>query len=270
MKVVTRRPGPALAPFVASLGYFEGALAHHHERILPTGGPQLLVNLHEDTLAARPQSEPPLDRASVERLSGAGLSGPRSRPSLVDTSDQRRTLWVAFRPGGSYPFFAAPPAATSDQLVELGDLWGDGRDLCERLHASGAPADMLRVLEESLVAHAVRPVRVDPAIGFALRELERGTGVRTVAERLGFTTRRFSRQFSDHVGLTPKRYARVRRFQRVLASIPHDRPVDWAELAVTNGYFDQPHLIHDFRALSGLSPTAYRPRSPGERNHVPL
>jgi AraC-like DNA-binding protein len=107
----------------------------------------------------------------------------------------------------------------------------------------------------------------------AARALHRGAGVAEVADRLGWSFTRLLRRFADQVGLTPKRFARVRRFQRLLASITSTAPpgaVDWAQRAVDIGYHDQAHMIHEFRALAGLCPTKYAPRSPGERNHVPL
>jgi methylphosphotriester-DNA--protein-cysteine methyltransferase len=70
------------------------------------------------------------------------------------------------------------------------------------------------------------------------------------------------------VGLTPKRFARVRRFGRVLQSIELGRPVAWSQVAASCGYFDQAHLIHDFREFSGMNPTLYRPRGQGDRYHA--
>ncbi|MGH8930211.1 MAG: helix-turn-helix domain-containing protein, partial [Egibacteraceae bacterium] len=91
---------------------------------------------------------------------------------------------------------------------------------------------------------------------------------------LGMTPKRLARRFADEVGLTPKRFARVRRFQRLLVAAGDAARaaagVDWARLASECGYYDQAHLIHDFRAFSGMSPSSYRPRSAWERNHVQL
>jgi hypothetical protein len=69
--------------------------------------------------------------------------------------------------------------------------------------------------------------------------------------------------------MTPKRFCRVRRFQAVLRRIPACA-IDWAEIALAGGYFDQPHLIHDFRAISGLSPVEYAALRTPHLNHVPI
>ena len=88
---------------------------------------------------------------------------------------------------------------------------------------------------------------------------------------LGWTAKRLTRRFSQQIGLTPKRFARVRRFQRVLRrSASEVTSVDWARLAAECGFYDQAHLIHEFRAHAGTTPLEYSPRSPAELNHVPV
>jgi transcriptional regulator GlxA family with amidase domain len=81
--------------------------------------------------------------------------------------------------------------------------------------------------------------------------------VRDVARRVGLSQRRFIQVFAAEVGLTPKLYARVKRFQRARALVRGTAPPDWAQLAVECGYFDQAHLIRDFRAFAGLTPEEY-------------
>jgi transcriptional regulator GlxA family with amidase domain len=91
-----------------------------------------------------------------------------------------------------------------------------------------------------------------------------------VTSRLDLLPRTFVRRFREQVGLTPKRYGRVHRLQRTLKALPQDAEVDWSRVAVEQGYYDQAHLINDFRALSGITPTGYRVRSPDAHNHVPV
>jgi len=265
MRVVVRPRSPALAPFVSSLGYFEGQFPHVRERALPTGTMQLLVNLDADVFHSYDASG-----SGGQCTVGAALQGPSSRPAVIDPAEQRAVLWVAFRPGGAYPFFPPPSEESRDLLVGLDALWGrDGAVLRERLLAAPTPLAKLCTLESVLLARAHRPLDPDPAVVFAATALRRGHPVAEVSDSLGWTTRRLSRRFADQVGLTPKRFARVGRFQRLIASITAG-PVDWAQRAVECGYHDQAHMIHDFRDFSGLRPTQYAPRSPAERNHVPI
>ncbi len=268
---VTVRPSAEgrLGALVGAFGYVEGRFAHGVELALPTGGAQLLVNLDGDVLSSSPL------RGADLRTGGAALQGPHSVPALIDPAQQRAVAWVAFRPAGAYPFLAAPVSAVRDALVGLDDLWGaDGAVLRERLleaMAAGGPAACVRELERALLRRAERHPGPDPAVRRAAVLLDRGTPVAEVADRLGWTSRRLARRCTEQLGLTPKRYARVRRFQRLLGRVNAGRTApDWAVLAADCGYHDQAHLIHEFRALAGITPTAYAPRSPLARNHVPL
>jgi AraC-like DNA-binding protein len=256
-----------LAPFVASLAYFEGELPPGRERVLPSAHVSLMVNLTEDEF----RTYHGLDHATVRRTGGAAFSGPQARSTVIDTAEQRRLVSVNFRLGGAAPFIPAPLDATRDELVDLEDLWGrDGAILRERVLEAPTPEGMLQVLEAALLERLGAPDPPDASVGFAVRALERGLPVSEVTARLDVLPKRFVRRFRSRIGLTPKRFARVRRLQRALRAVAHEPETEWAEAAAENGYYDQSHLIHDFRELAGITPTAYRPRAAHEWNHVPL
>lgn len=266
--MLLRTPSPALAPFVASLWHYEsaGELAHTRERILPDGTMQLLVNLHEDEL----RSYHGADFLQIRRTRGATIAGIHGGHFAIDTAEQRAIVGVSFRPGGAAPFFRPPADALRESDVELDQVWGrEGALLRERLLEQPTPAARLALLEALLLARAVRPLTPDPALHHAIAALERDVPVATVGERLGLSPRRLIDAFTAQVGTTPKRFARVRRFQRILKTLSAAHPPAWAELALQCGYFDQAHFIHEFRAFSGLHPTAYA-RAPSGHNHVIL
>lgn len=270
MRSISRAAAPLLAPFVSGLYYCETSFSHERERVLPTGGAQLLVNLADDELWWHPDGA-----AAGQRTPGAALQGPDTRPGVVDPAHQRAIVCVTFRPGGSYPFFSTAAPAMRDQLVPLEELWGrDGATLPDRLRAAATPAERLRLVEAVLLARVVRPLERDPALVATASALHHGRTVSQVCDRLGWTRQRLARWFTERVGLTPKRFARVRRFQRLVSSVGaggrYGREADWGRLAVEAGYHDQAHMIHDFRAFAGLCPTEYEPRSRSEGNHVPV
>jgi AraC-like DNA-binding protein len=81
---------------------------------------------------------------------------------------------------------------------------------------------------------------------------------RELAAQLGLSQRRFIQVFSNQVGVTPKVFGRVQRFQRAVELTRGGSAGDWADIAAECGYFDQSHLIHEFQVLSGLSPTEFQ------------
>lgn len=264
---------PALRPFIESFSYGESHLPMALERILPAGRTDLMVNLHEDEF--RTYHGP--RHAIVRSTRGAVLGGPRSHATVIDTCEMRHHLTVNFRLGGAWPFFRMPLAEANEQLVDLDQLWGrDGATLRERVLAARTPEAKFQILESLLLKHLSRAERsdaretLDPLIPFAVRAFESGATVAGVVSHLGQLPKSFVRRFRAQMGLSPKRFSRVLRLQRVLRSISSAADLDWADLAAGHGFTDQSHLIHEFRELTSLTPSAYRPRSAAEHNHVPV
>jgi len=103
-------------------------------------------------------------------------------------------------------------------------------------------------------------VRLNAAVQYALEVFActpRVPRVDRIAREAGLSRRRFTQLFREQIGLTPKLFCRVQRFQTALKQIGSGASVDWAQLALTAGYYDQAHLAHEFQDFSGLSPSAY-------------
>jgi methylphosphotriester-DNA--protein-cysteine methyltransferase len=153
-------------------------------------------------------------------------------------------------------------------------LWGGAAgEVREQLLAASSPEAMFAILERRLLSGLVRPLELHPAIRFARAHICRAPHVATVSgvmDRIGLSQRRFIELFREQLGLTPKTFCRVRRFQRVLESVHRRNAVDWAEVALDGGYYDQAHFIHDFQGFSGLTPSAYLAAATEHLNHVPM
>lgn len=264
MLFLSRSPPRVLAPFVERLWLLSDVPPHARERIVPGGTLELVVNLAADEI----RIEDPTRGAGPRRLSGALVSGAYSRPFRIDTRTHASILGVHFRPGGAFPFLGARASELADAHVELDLLWGRGaRELRERLCAANDPVERFRLLEEALIARLSRAPRRHPAVAFALGCLERpGASVGELPARVGLSHRRLIEVFSNEVGMTPKRFARVRRFHRAAAlagrsmavarSPRRDAPT-WSALAIDAGYADQAHMIREFVEFSGFTPSDY-------------
>jgi len=267
---LTYRPAPPLHQFVSQLWYWQGVpAAHGKDRLMPDGSGTLIVNLEEDEV----RNYAGLHDDVVERLPGAVLVGAHSRYSVIDTQEQRAVLGVSFRPGGMWPFFDPAAEELHNQHIGLRDLWGSaGATLRERILSAPTPVARLRVMELELHARAIRPLARRPEIAFAVERLAHPPHDYTIAmisEHIGLSTRRLARLFSLEVGMTPKLYSRIKRFESVLRLMRPQARVDWSQLALDCGYFDQSHLIHDCRTISGFTPAELHSR--GSFNlHVPL
>jgi AraC-like DNA-binding protein len=236
---------------VAYLWAVRDSPVHTTERFVPSGAIQLVVNLHDDLM---PIYDP--GGRACHLHSGAVVSGAQRRYFVVDPRAHTSMVGVQFRPGGAAPFLGVPPGELTDRHVDLEVLWGrSATELRERLWAATTAAERFAVLENALQARLAQARHGHPAVPIALEQLARpGVTVGDVATRLHLSWRRLIAVFTAEVGLTPKRLSRVLRFQRVSALARRTDAPDWAELAVTCGYFDQSHLIGDIREFTGTSP----------------
>jgi AraC-like DNA-binding protein len=260
--VIVRRPAPPLRQLVRQITYQAGEQpCTSVEKILPSPSASLWVNLNRDEFRC-------LEGGRILSIPGAMLAGPRSRPLVTEFEQGRAHVSVAFAAGAAASFFG-PLTVTADELVPLELLWGrHGAVLREQLLAAGTPDAMLGVLEETLLRRVTGSGNADQAVATAARELSGGKRVADVADGLGMLPRTLRRRFSAQIGLTPKRFARVQRMQRVVRALDGHSQVNWCDVASEHGYADQPHLTDEFRALADVTPREYlRSRVDGP-NHL--
>ena len=269
------RPGPPLNEFIDYLWLIDGGQAPRLEKILPCGMMELVINLKHDEINIHDPTQPERYR----RFSGAVISGTYSRSFICNAVQHESIMGVHFKPGGAAPFLNADATELANAHANLSDLWGrSALELRERLCMVGTPQQRFRIMEAVLQRrlhnHTSSQLHLDFALRmFATRDKE--TSVRNVSRELGVSQRRFIQIFSAHVGLAPKLFCRISRFQQARVLAEKFEAPDWATIAVTCGYFDQSHLIKDFKEFSGSTPGIYSVQQHQKDarvkdNHVPL
>lgn len=246
-------PVKPLSDFVVGLwshGHY--CQSHASERLLPTGTMTLAVRVDDSGVTVT-------------------VAGAHSCSLLLDTSKPFSVIAAAFEPGGGFPFFNLPADELRNTSVPLDLLPGrDSRLLQERLLEADSTPARFRILEAFLLARLSGGAARSPGVRYALNAFGRSCPpprVACVADRIGWTARRLIARFREEVGLTPKIYSRVARFRQVVASLDGSDNADWADVALSCGYFDQAHFIHDFKEFSGVTPSAYL-RERVSANHV--
>ena len=224
------------------------------QRVYPNGAMALVIHL------AKPTASYYLDDR-VLSVRVPLLAGPYSISFHMDSSESAEVIGVLFRPGAGRMFFPVAAHELHNDDVALGDLYPREADclLNELCMALGEDAQFL-VLEKYLDRKLRRATRIPPAVEYAIEQLSNEGGPRSIRKiqlETGFSHTRFIQLFREQVGLTPKLFGRVRRFHALLSVIEKRSPVNWAGVAAECGYFDQAHLIHDFRAFAGTTPLEY-------------
>ena len=264
MTVVSRRPGPPLRGLVRAIIYQAGEQPRASvEKIMPGPGASLWVNLNQDEFRSYSET------GQLIRVPGAMLAGPTSRAAVIEFEQGRAHVSVIFAPGAAACLAGPLLAATRDQQVPLAEVWGQpGASLRERLLEAATPSAVLDVMEGVLLGQLAGPLAPDPLVTAAGGALSGGVPVGKVAADLGVLPRTLRRRFTAQVGLSPKRFARVQRLQRVVRDLDGLDRVDWAAVAARHGYADQPHLVDEFRQLAGVTPTQYLLSRMNGPNHL--
>lgn len=238
------------------------------ERVLPTGAFHLAFRLGDSPLRLLRAGD---DTCGLT-VGHTVIGGARSGAYLRDLSTPVPAVGVQLAAGAAGLLLGVPPGELSERHTPLPDVWGrEAEWVRERLAAQRSLEARLDLVERLLAAR-LRPGR-EPhaAVARALQRFAAGaTDVGPLVEESGYSHRRFIELFTREVGLTPKRYGRVLRFQRAVQLLGGAPGTPLAQLAFEAGYSDQPHLAREFRELAGLSPGQYRALAPAAPNHVPL
>ena len=270
MLFLERIPAAPVAPFVHKLWYAQVPNTQHgRERVLPNGCVQVILNLARDFVLDCPEG-----RSDIRRPP-ALIVGARSVYEIVDTSDMADLVGIVFSPGG-FPSFSSDAAHHfSNQTVALDSIWGrEAHRLRDLLRGLTSPQARLQHLEQFLAVRFASQLDRHPRppqIQFALRYFAHNptiASVRETSRQIGWSERRFSQVFREEVGLTPKVWCRIQRFQRAVRQLHAGAEIRWAELALDCGYYDQSHFANEFRAFSGIDATTYSARRTIWANHI--
>jgi AraC-like DNA-binding protein len=145
-------------------------------------------------------------------------------------------------------------------LVDLGEVLGPaGRRLGDAVRAAATWRGRFGAVDRFLLGRVESAPAITGDVAFAWRELERSGGavpIQVICRQVGWSHKHLITRFREQIGLTPKRAARVIRFERVLRRLDEAPRPDWARLAAECGYADQAHLIRDFAEFAGTTPAA--------------
>lgn len=186
--------------------------------------------------------------------------GARQRVHRKTLRGGQRAVSVRLQLGAPEAVLGASASAIAGQIVPLEDLWGEDatRRLRDRLGEAPdmgkAAAIMEHAITERLQLATGRSANVRLALDAAKR-LARAN-VNAVANELGVSERHLRRVFREAVGVSPKEFAKLTRFERAVYQARMDARASWASIAAATGYYDQAHLIAEFRAIAGVTPRA--------------
>lgn len=253
-----RATRPALRSFVRELaGFDERAPAVRVQREFPVSSLVVIIEFGPPLLVT-----PAGDERRAARHTGGFAVGFGEEFALVHFGPRQRGIQIDLTPTGARRLFGLPLGELAGRIAPLGELWGrDAARLGDQLDAARDWAERFDRVEDLLEAR-IGSSPIDTArVDWALRQIEAAGGALAIGElarELGHSRKHLVALFRDQVGVAPKLFARLVRFERTLHSAAARVPQSWAELALAHGYADQSHLARELRRFTGLTPTQAR------------
>jgi AraC-like DNA-binding protein len=181
---------------------------------------------------------------------------------VVGHGGTARCLQIDLTPLGARRLLGVPMSELANATVPVEAVLGAfGADLVERIGNAATWRERFVLVDGALRARLADAPPVDAGIAWSLRRIIAAGGnlsIGGLADDLGWSHRRLIARYRDAVGLPPKTVARIVRFEGLLAAVTSRPHADWADTALTCGFFDQAHLAREVRDLAGVTPTALR------------
>jgi len=260
-----------LSQFVEAFIYFERVeYAHTVDRFLPNGDTEILIDFHDT-----PQYI--YDNQTLKEIQACNhiwASGVRTEPITIPSGNGAAMMVISFKKGMAAPFFPFPMEEIRDSVVDADLVWGsDFGRLRERLLNTKNIDLRFHIVEEFLLRTFSSTLNLNPCISFAVNEMIERPDTISIARMnatIGYSKKHFAEMFRKQIGVTPKSYLKIMRFQKAVKTIDASENIDWGTIAFECGFYDQAHFINDFKHFSGFTPEQYSKIHSNYQNYIPV
>jgi AraC-like DNA-binding protein len=236
-------------------GWVEKMTGGMLRREVPSGIVPMIINLGPAYGLIDPTGQ------TQPRYLGSFVAGMHDSFALTQSPGFATCLQVNLKPLGARQLLNVPMHSLANCVIELEDVLGiTARHLAERMQDVSDWESRFQILDAFIALRLAKAKSPPPGICWAWRQLnETGglIGARSLAAELGCSHKHLITQFRREIGLPPKTLARILRFSRVTEALSRNRVESWAQIAHLCGYYDQAHLIRDFREFAGSTPGEY-------------
>jgi AraC-like DNA-binding protein len=243
------------------------------DRFLPDGNTEIIIDLADNAQYI-------YDNETLTKLQTcrrAWVSGVRTQPITIPSGRGSRMLIVAFKKGKARPFYDLPMSELADRVVDADLIFGQKiHDLREQLLNTNSLRQMFLLMEKFLLQQAGGSLDANTpskCVEFAVTNIASRPnvlGFQYLSSQIGYSQKHFIDLFKRQVGVSPKQYLKIMRFQKAILEIEANKSIHWSRVALESGFYDQAHFIGDFKNFSGFTPNEYMKRKSETLNYIPV
>ena len=266
----TKQP-ETLKPFIRDIVYHKGYQpTHSKDRFLPDGTVNLVFDFLESPKYIFDNNS--LKKKQECRL--AWFSGMQSRYLTISSGKDAEMMVVSFKAGGAYPFLERSLYLYNDCVVPADEVFGEKIfEIRNKMIAEKSHERKFELIEDWLLSNKKEITFTKEVISPLVALIENTPEkiqINEVVKKSGYSQKQCIHLFKKHIGLSPKQFHKIIRFNEILNTIHGEKQIEWAKIAAGCGYFDQAHFIKDFQVFSGLNPKKYITDQGDYQHYVPL
>jgi AraC-like DNA-binding protein len=264
-------PAYPLNVFIANFIYYRDYNpVHSLDRFLPDGDINVVIDLTDypkfiydnETLK------------EIQACKHVWFSGIRTNYITIPSGRDSEMFVINFKKGKAYPFVQVPLDELTDSVVD-GDLilTKEIMNMREMILSLPTIPQKFQYAELHLLKQFANKLQPNPFVDDAVEKIIHSPDqitMKKLAEKVGYSQKHFIRIFRKNVGLAPKAFLKVIRFQKAIQELEFSKYINWASIALDCGYYDQAHFINDFKHFSGFTPQQYMRIKNDQLNYVPV
>ncbi|MES1216781.1 MAG: AraC family transcriptional regulator [Bacteroidota bacterium] len=264
-------PTYPLNQFVESFIYYRDYNpVHSVDRFLPDGNVNIVIDLTDHPKYIYDNET----LKEIQACRNVWFSGIRNNYITIPSGKDSEMFVINFHKGKAYPFVQMPLNELTDCVID-GNLVlsNDIMNVREMILSVSLITQKFYIVEKFLLKKFSDKLIVNPFIEFAVNKIIEDpsqVSIEHISNKVGYSQKHLIRLFKDNVGVTPKGFLKIIRFQKAIQEIAATKKIDWTGIAFESGYYDQAHFINDFKAFSGFTPSQYLQKQIEHLNYVPV
>ncbi|MCB9334716.1 MAG: helix-turn-helix transcriptional regulator [Flavobacteriales bacterium] len=212
-------------------------------------------------------------KKKIQKCSDVWFSGVL-KDYITISAECEEMMVLVFKPGAGFPLIHKSIDEYTNKVVPAQEVFGESiLTLLSKLKEPTTPEEKFTEIENWIISQLKEDDFYTNIIQYAINAITESSSyinISALSKKLGYSQKQFIQLFKKYVGLTPKQFHRITRFNEILQSVENKKEVMWTTEATNCGYFDQAHFIKDFQSFSGLNPSKYLKDFDIHPNFVPV